>query len=178
MKILNLLLAVGLLFCTSCTHVYTLQGFNADSAQLGNAKNKKVAIIFSADKFARDITIAADGHTFIFQENDRFYKQAYSSALMGGVASTDFHTSHPGPGYDVYLYPGLSLEISTSFTTKTCKATYSLEAKDAQGARLALESKSGTYNFVVIANADNACKIAMLNTFDDVTYPVFKAIDG
>lgn len=177
MQVVRSIFIAALLSCMGCTHVYTLQGFNADAANLSSAKQKKVAIIFSTDRFATSVEIAADGHTFIFQENDRFYKQAYSSALLGSVAQTEFHRSHPGPGYDVYLFPSLALEITSSFTTKTCRATYGLEAVDSAGASLIKKSQNGTHDFVVIANADNACKIAMLNIFDEVTYPVLRAID-
>jgi hypothetical protein len=171
------LLAIALVLASGCTHTYNIKGFDADRAQLQNAKDKKVAVVFAPDQFKKNITINADGHTFIFQNNDEFYRQAYGSALNGVVAKADFHATNPGPGYDVYLYPGLSLEITRDFTTKTCVANYSLAAKDAAGAELARQTKTGNREFVVIANAENACKIAMLEVFDAVTYPVLRAID-
>ena len=177
MKFRHCLLAIVLLLGSGCTHVYNLKGFDADRVELQNAKDKKVAVIFGAEQFKKNITINADGHTFIFQNNDQFYRQAYGSALNGVVAKADFHSTNPGPGYDVYLYPGLSLEITRDFTKKTCVARYSLAAKDAAGAELARQVQTGDREFTVIANAENACKIAMIEIFDAVTYPVLRSID-
>lgn len=170
-------LVVALFGLAACTHSYTLKGFDADPAQLKKSKTKKVAVVFEEPKFLQQYESSADGHTWQFVQTDIFYRQAYSSALRDSVESVEYFYEKPATGYDVYLYPKLQLDITSSFMTKTCKANYGLVAKDKKGRTIAEKEKSGEHNFSLVANAENACKIAMLRTFDEVTYGVLKTID-
>jgi hypothetical protein len=167
-----------LMFFNACSHAYQIKGFDADPANLKSSKNKKVAVVFLEPEFRHQYISSSQGHKFIFENTKAFYEQAYTSALRDSVSSVEFFTKAPGPGFDIYLYPELKLEVKSKGLGSVCEAEYELVSKDKNGREIARLSKSSDHSFMLIANANEACTIAMLNTFDEVTYGIFQSMDG
>lgn len=159
------------------THRYRLEGFDADRAALTQSAERRVVVVFAPPEFPEIQETGADGHTFVFEDLPSFYERALRSALRERVATVDVVRGAAPPGYDAYLYPSLELRASADLFRKECAATYGLRVEDASHRVLARESSRGERSFVAIASADEACKIAMLSVFDQVTYPVLGAID-
>ena len=172
------LAALALLAGCSTTHTHVLAGFDADPARLRNSRAKKAAVVFLEPDLKSRYESATEGHAFVFEDARGFYRQAYASALKDSVASVEFLTEEPASGYDYYLYPRLDLAVKTTLVTKSCQADYALTVKDGAKRVKAARSKRGKRDFQVIANADEACRIAMLQAFDEVTYGALREADA
>ena len=91
------------LFFAGCTSVHHLKPYDAEAANLKASKTKKVAVVFLDSMVQQQYKSSAQGRTFVFEGARPFLQQAYSTALQGSVASTEFFVREPGPGFDAYL---------------------------------------------------------------------------
>lgn len=176
-QVVRALVATACLSGCAFTHHLRLEGFDADPVPLTNSARRRVVIVVDPAALPSTQTTSADGHTFVFEELDGFYERALRSALRERVASVEVARGPAPPGYDAYVYPSLTLDMSASLVMKECAADYGLRVEDGAGRVLAEQRALGRHSFGVIGSADNACTLAMLQAFGEVTNPVLSAID-
>ncbi len=166
------------IFSAACTHVHRIKGYDADPANLKASKNKKVAVVFLESNVRQQYKSSAQGHTFIFEDAKAFLQQAYSTALQGFVASTEFFTNEAGPGFDVYLYPKLNIEVKSKLIGAYCQVNFEMVAKDRNGKEIGRKHKSKEADIIIIIKGDETCKDLLLHTYYDPSYEVFQMIDN
>ena len=166
------------LFSAACTHVHRIKGYDADPANLKASKTKKVAVVFLESNVRQQYKSSAQGHTFIFEDAKAFLQQAYSTALHGFVASTEFFTKEPGPGFDVYLYPKLNIEVKARLIGAYCRVDFEMSAKDRNEKEIGRKSGSKEADIIIIVKGDETCKDLLLHTYYDPSYEVFQMIDN
>jgi hypothetical protein len=105
-------------------------------------------------------------------------QQAYSTALQSSVASTEFFVREPGPGFDVYLYPKLNIEVKSKTIGAYCRVDFEIAAKDRNGKEIGRKSAFKEADIVFIVKGDETCKDLLLHAYYDPSYGIFNMIDG
>jgi len=161
-----------------CSHVYYIKGYDVDPANLKASKDKKVAVVSLESDFREEYRSSAQGHKFIFRNAKAFYEQAYFAALRDSVAAVEFFTKDPGPGFDIYLYPRLKLEVRPKGVGCSCWAQYEVVAKEKNGKEIARCSDAQEFYFGFIRSFDHGCDVCLLRSFANVDYDgLFESID-
>lgn len=161
-----------------CTHVIVLKDLDVSPIEFVQSKDKKVALIFSEEIFPAEHTLGSLTVDYVFRGLSEFMLQAHQTILKDSVKSLESFQVYPGPGYDVYLYPSLSLTSRSERSPgdRRCYAKYSLRMAGANNATLI--EKSGTGDFGMSSWVKSSCKMAILLAFNEVTYTVLRTMDA
>ncbi len=170
MKIFYLILLA--LFFVSCAHIVNMRGFDYGSLPISPMKNKKVAIVDDPSRIQND----RDTHTDVYTYKFRDISTGVMEALQKRVAMTAKQVDIVKPeevavkkGYDILLYPELSVRSVHDFWTMGCLVKYHLEVHGKEGQVLSNESGQGKRNFFSATQAEMKCKEAMSEVFISVT---------
>jgi hypothetical protein len=163
--------ALGVLLPSACsmTHTYHLSGFDAAPTPVPGLDGKRVAVVFVEPGMRKEYKSKADGHTFIFRDTERYYAEGMRGLYGRQLAALDFYNAPTTNRYDLYVFPSLELKVSSSLLTKTCTAKYTVIALDAQSQERFRATREGSHAFQLVDNADEACKIAILEAFPEPT---------
>ncbi|MES2855007.1 MAG: hypothetical protein V4692_04040 [Bdellovibrionota bacterium] len=177
---MRLLSALALLiFATGCTTTVNLHQFDHAKGGVDNVKGKKIAIISDPAKIQDNHTTASAGQKYAFAGITDGVTGALSDRVTGAAAevavfrSTEEATAKK---FDIFLYPVVTMRSVDDYFAKGCLVKYELEAKGKDGKMISSDAKELKRNFVLAGQANEKCRSAMTEVFDQVTTSVLTKI--
>lgn len=144
---------------------------------LTRSAQKRVAVVLrpSALKPRYDMTVGMLSYTFT---NSRaLFEDGLRPALRDKVAQLEFFGGEAEGGFDVYVYPKLEMDISTSLGS-TCTVTVTFAVQGADGRLLAQPSHTATRSYALVAAAGDECNSALSEAVAAVVPVALAEIDN
>lgn len=177
---MRLLSALALLiFATGCTTTVNLHQFDHAKGGIDNVKGKKIAIISDPAKIQDNHTAASAGQKYAFAGITDGVTSGLTDRLTGSATEVAvFATADEATAkkFDIMLYPMVSMRPVDDYFAKGCLVKYELEAKGRDGKMISSDAKELKRSYMFPGQANDKCRSAMTEVFDQVNTTVLTKI--